>query len=1182
MGLQLSDLLQLADKSFGQTYILNDKEKANLQILAEKMKKFQDLLKPFLSSSMQNFKLLLFDVETDPQNRDDVKLIGVLTYPELEIYHYDHALSKIELDTLVGDAVIVVFAAFNYGFDLIRAFSKDAKSVLLRRFTRFGDQKVSYFIFKADGVVSYALDIMGLSSNLLDERKRSLKSQSETNQFFKKLETEDFANRKYNAYDLLASFELLTRCLEKAAMFLEVLGFQKSAIVDFVLKQNRNEVIESHISPIKLFESGARIAKILVAPYCRFPSFPTFYAGGRVKAWQSGRFSNFAYFDVNSEYPSIMSKFSPNKMKLSYGQEAKVCVDRVLDLIRQVGPVEAFSRLYVKQSEGPMLALSSWVLVRFVKDAAWKVEVLKEKGKKSKKLLPYTLIYRNRREEQARVEGFVKFKAGMVVNFPLYFLFLQSKGQLKRIQVLDACGFVYEKDEEWAKKWSEFYAMRRANQELATSLKIALNACYGLLCDVDQTFSNLALASHVTAFARTLSWLIEGELKDSLIYHDTDSYVCDGRVANRLERLLNKLAPWGAKREYADAVELVVFRTKRYAVKMANGEWYVKGAERSGFGREKNRILSYLLSEERQPIRDIRQVTKSKNTPNIPAVRKLLKDSESGEWCFYFSYPLNVSARIKKIEQEWYLETKEFIDELESGGWGEGLRLNRYIRKIAEWCGFTKQPSKKLSKSQWFLEFFEYLRSYGYASKEDIFNLIRVKKGYDLGVVEAQILTLEFEEQQNKQLLDTVEGFDNVVYEVTKGGRVYFACKLKEPLEELASKLWPLSPASLKFEQSSMEKDIPAKVFAPLLGKPDTTFLEAQISQASLLHLPLDMREKMRLIARTISKLGKSDNYGVKLAVEMLDVKKDQLLDKEPTLAELPKKARKRSPFSQRRFYCIQRFPYKVRYHVSWDAINWEQAKRRKFIYRELPLWLPSSLIRIMECFLHDVALLNVKLNEALKLAVEDTNDLIFKWFVRTQKVELKIVPYARYCRFDVAYDIPPSDIKQRIEEFEDVCEQSEYDYRKGLGFIGINGRVLSDSKYFVSGNIVLYDRNRRFNLRRHEFLRRFRPFVESWQNEPVGRLEIQCFAHRSNNRKANPLAALLNVLELYKIKAPKLYEFVERLLSVITNMLRDPHEGSGARGSNSENSAQTESNQGEFVVFCGFGVLAGLGVGPP
>jgi hypothetical protein len=56
----------------------------------------------------------------------------------------------------------------------------------------------------------------------------------------------------------------------------------------------------------------------------------------------------------------------------------------------------------------------------------------------------------------------------------------------------------------------------------------------------------------------------------------------------------------------------------------------------------------------------------------------------------------------------------------------------------------------------------------------------------------------------------------------------------------------------------------------------------------------------------------------------MLDIKKDQLLDKELTLEELLKKARKMSPFSQRRFYCIQRFRYKVRYHVSWDAIIWK------------------------------------------------------------------------------------------------------------------------------------------------------------------------------------------------------------------------------------------------------------------
>jgi hypothetical protein len=1176
VSLQLSDLLRLQDKSFGQIYNLNAEERANLNLLAEKLRKYLTLLKPFLSPTMEGFKLLLFDVETDLANRDDVRLVGVLVYPDLEIYHYDHALSKVELDSLVGDAQIVVFGAFNYQFDLVRSFANDAKKSLLRRTTRFGDLMVSYYIYRKQGIVSYALDVMRLSTNLLDETKRSLKAQSENNQYFKKLESTDYLNKRYNVYDLLSTFELLIRCLENAAFFMNVLAPDKS-LCDFILKEHRYEAIESHIAPLKLFESGARIAKLLVGAYARFPSFPAFYAGGRVKAWRVGKFRHFSVYDVNSEYPSIMSRFSPRQMRLCFGEEAKLVAVQTLDMIKKLGPVEAFSRLYVRQTQSA-LALSSWILIQFLDHATWKVEVLKEKGKKSKKLSPYTLVYRNKREEQARAEGLVRFSKGTVANVPLYFLFLQSKRQLKKIRLLDACGFVYSVDEEWTKKWETLYQLRKVNPALSTSLKIALNAVTGLLCDVDQTFSNLSLGAHVTAFARTVSWLVEAELKEHLIYHDTDSFIVDVQSEPRLKRLLDKLVPWGAKKEYADAEELVIFRTKRYAVKLPE-EWIIKGAERSGFGREKNRLRSFLLNRERQPADDVRQITKQTKTPNVPAVRKLLKGSETGEWCFYFSYPLAISARIKKFERQWYLETREFIEELESGSWGESLTLNSFIRKIANWSGYNKVPSRKLSLSQWFLEFFEHLRSYGYPHKEDIYNLVRKQKGVDLAVVEAQMLTEGYEGQENTSIMQTMEGADDVIYEVTKSGRVYLACKQKEPLIEVAGKLWSLSPASLKFQASTMEEGISSKVFMPLLGKPDTTFLEAQISQASLLHIPMAVNEKMRLIAQAIGKLGNSDNYGVKLAVDMLEVDKGALRETKPILLKLPRKARKRSPFAQRRFYIMQRFPYKVRYHLSWDAVNWTQAKRRKFIFRESPLWLPSALAMIIKCFFDDVALLESSMNQALQVAVEESGNILFKWLCR-EGVTLKVVPYARYCRFDVAYDVPQGMVKEKIEEFEDICEQNGYDYRKGLGFIGINGRVLSDSRYFVSGNVVLYDRNKRFNLKSNQFLRKFKPFVESWQNDNVGRLEIQTFAHRSNNRKANPFAALLNVLELYRIQAPSLFLWLEKCLSVLINMLRDPPEGSGVGGENSLNSTQSQSNWIQFngSVACGF--LAGLGFG--
>jgi hypothetical protein len=46
-------------------------------------------------------------------------------------------------------------------------------------------------------------------------------------------------------------------------------------------------------------------------------------------------------------------------------------------------------------------------------------------------------------------------------------------------------------------------------------------------------------------------------------------------------------------------------------------------------------------------------------------------------------------------------------------------------------------------------------------------------------------------------------------------------------------------------------------------------------------------------------------------------------------------------------------------------------------------------------------------------------------------------------------------------------------------------------------------------------------PIVEKWNNDKVDRVEIQIFAHMSNNRKTNPLASVLNAMEILKIKPP-------------------------------------------------------------
>jgi len=1182
LKLQLSDLLELEDKAFGIEFRLDEVEEANLRHLGDRLKKCSEVLKPFLHKSTSGLKLLLFDVETNDADRDDVRLVGVLTYPDLKIFHYDHRVSKIELETLAEGASVVIFAAFNARFDLPRIFDDSAAPLLLRRTTKIGQQQSAYVIYRGNrGEIGYSLDIMRLAHNLLDEQKWSLWDQTRSNTHFRKLETEDYLHLRYNAYDLLSEFELLVRTAEEALKFLQELNFSSAAIIDFILRQFRFEPIESHMAMLKLFEVGSRLAKALVAPYARFPSLPAVYMGGRVKAWKAGHFSKFAFLDINSQYPAIMSRLSPHTMRLVRGDEAVALARYAVQLIRETDPVEALYQLYVEQ-RSPALLLSSWILVHFEEDSLWKVEVLKEKGKKSEKLSPYTLVYRNRREEQTRVEGPVRFKAGELYNFPLYFIFLQSKEQLKRIRIQDAAGLAVDKDPEWTAFWERLYSLRKEHPALSTSLKIVLNAVTGLLGDVDQPNNNLIIGSHVTAYSRVVSHRVEAELGDAMLYHDTDGYAVETEEETRLRSLLDKLSPWGCKKEYDGAAELVVMRTKRYAIRMPDGIWITKGTERAGFGREKNRILSFLKGTERRPEDDIRQVTKEKRTPQIPAVRDLLKGAESGEWCHYFSYPLPQGARLREKETAWYYALEAFFAELESGGSGESLEysINSCIRRIASWVGFMKKPSKKVAKSLWCLELFEYLRAYGYASRADIYNLVRRKVGIDLEAVSASMMVDEYEAREERVILNYAGEEAKVVYAITKSRRIYFACKLKDPLIDLARKLTPLSPANLRFQSSTVEEGIPAKVFAPLLGKPDTTCLEAQISLASLLHIPVETGEKMRWLSRTIGAMGLSDNYGVKLAVETLRVQKGELSESDPYLVELPRRGRKRSPFAQRRFYLIQSFPYKVRYHIGGDAVTGAQFAHRKFILYERPGWLPRSLVEIISTFLADIKLLDARLNQAFQSVVQKSGNILLRWV--GQDAKLQVVPYARYIRFDLAYDMPRCRIGELIEEFEDICERNEYDYRKGLGFIGLNGRTLTNSRYFVPGNVVLYDRNRRFSLKANGFLRKYRPFVESWPNDGLGRLEIQAFAHRSNNRKANPFASLLNVLEMFKLRAPEVFRFIEKCLSVITNMLRDLPERSGFGGAEGLSSPQEQSNPVDSGLIGSYGVLAGLGLGPP
>jgi hypothetical protein len=97
---------------------------------------------------------------------------------------------------------------------------------------------------------------------------------------------------------------------------------------------------------------------------------------------------------------------------------------------------------------------------------------------------------------------------------------------------------------------------------------------------------------------------------------------------------------------------------------------------------------------------------------------------------------------------------------------------------------------------------------------------------------------------------------------------------------------------------------------------------------------------------------------------------------------------------------------------------------------------------------------------------------------------------------------------------------------------------------------------------------------VEKWNNDNVGRVEIQTFVHKSNNWKTNPLASILNAMEILKIKAPGIFdllmEIFQNCLSIITHMFPDPPAGSGAAGQNSPCPTQPYPEEGKIIPILG------------
>jgi hypothetical protein len=566
----------------------------------------------------------------------------------------------------------------------------------------------------------------------------------------------------------------------------------------------------------------------------------------------------------------------------------------------------------------------------------------------------------------------------------------------------------------------------------------------------------------------------------------------------------------------------------------------------------------------------------------------------------------NLNVSVRRYNQ--YITIREIGEALDAGSSGEEfeeVKPTKIIKKLVDKVGFTEKYRGKRD-SNWWLHLFEYLRAYGYSTKDRLMELLGFKE------LDIQLTWGESEEKFLAESgIDWEEPLGGIVLELTKNKMIYYASKNREVLAEWARRLPSIPRTRPIFEQSILESNISTDIFTPFFAHLDTSHLQAQVSLASIMYLPIDKRDKMRYISKAIGKLGESDNRGVKLDVEYAKIEKGSeedwdtikinyrgrtvwkrlVLKDEPELKPMPKRARKKKPLPQRRFYMQQRFPYFVKYHVNTDALTWEDfpGYRRRFIFKHVERWIPGTLVKLHNTFLADLKLLEHKFNQAFAEVISESNNFILK--ARKTPITIKLQPYARYSRFDTAFDVDVANPRQVIDDFENVLRDLEnIDYHKGNGYIGIRGKQLSNSKIFIPANFVMYERGKRFELRREYFYKAFKPFVEEY--EPIGksqsfRIEIQTFAHKSGNRKANPYASILNALELLKLRVPHAFEFMHRFvpldgLSVITHMFSDlPCEWSGYAGRRDSTLLYITQNDAK-VVENGRTVLSMFGLGPP
>jgi len=559
---------------------------------------------------------------------------------------------------------------------------------------------------------------LGINSRLHDISRKANSQFPKRNVDYKVFEHEilNYEIVLYSIYDVLAVPDVLrylhSIIKKPSEEFLKIKFAQSQLCLEHVWMKGAGALSEGVLH--KLLGNSIDI---------NIPDFLSKYFGGYCRAWNKDLIKDdVKYLDFTSAYP-----FSIRKQKL-------------FDILNGKFEYITNKPFYEVKDKYNDLIYSTTFRVKAKEKINVVLEV--EKDKKENKIGIGFLRSFNRdmkvqdMQHQLAVSRLLRGETIILTKTELEIsktIFSGIENKLEIVSIID--GMIATSDEK-SEQYIQIYGIRnelkKKNDEANLGFKVLLNSCYGKIAESRGEWFNLAIASAVTGFVRSMlikTIFYSQSLGAKILYNDTDGFHCSNiteekiiKIQNYAEQLNEYPSRFGDKNLKIEDENISLFwgiKRKCYC-KLADGKFVFKG--QNGNSDIRWRDVLFRLSALTNGCTDIREINKKIQEGDFELHAPILKTDE-GSLKDLKDKLKELKKEISQLrvgvsnkQQNWVeffekiypiVEMPDNFGECLADEEETSISYNYYFRKLAESFGFDYD----IKDANMFLYIFEKLKA---------------------------------------------------------------------------------------------------------------------------------------------------------------------------------------------------------------------------------------------------------------------------------------------------------------------------------------------------------------------------------------------------------------------------------------------------------------------------------------